>query len=355
MKVIIYNFFVFGLMACNPPAVHILTEVAKKDCISCKAPSRNLAIASTASFTDGKAEETSAGMVLIKGGTFKMGSEEFPDAKPLHDVTVSSFFMDDHEVTNTEFRKFVETTGYITVAERPLDPKDYPGVPVDRLVPGSAVFTPTSQKVSLNDPMQWWQYINGASWRHPKGVGSSIKSHENDPVVQVSYTDAVAYAEWAGKRLPTEAEWEYAARAGKNFSKYYWGNELKPKGKWAANIYQGSFPDNNTLEDGYKDIAPVKSFSANAFGLYDMEGNVWEWCADYYRPDYYNHSAAKNPKGPADSFDPEEPGTVKKVQRGGSFICSDAYCNRYKAGSRGKGEINSAGNNIGFRCVKDIK
>ncbi|HSC39914.1 MAG TPA: SUMF1/EgtB/PvdO family nonheme iron enzyme, partial [Chitinophagaceae bacterium] len=182
---------------------------------------------------------------------------------------------------------------------------------------------------------------------------SNLVGKQHDPVVQVCYTDAAAYARWAGKRLPTEAEWEYAADAGKTNQKYYWGNELKPGGKWVANIFQGSFPDGNTKEDGYATLAPVKSFPPNAWGLYDMEGNVWEWCSDLYRPDYYKSSPAVNPKGPADSYDPDEPGAEKHVQRGGSFLCSDAYCIRYKAGSRGKGETGSAGNNLGFRCVKD--
>ncbi|MEJ7693947.1 SUMF1/EgtB/PvdO family nonheme iron enzyme, partial [Daejeonella sp.] len=175
----------------------------------------------------------------------------------------------------------------------------------------------------------------------------------NDPAVHISYPDAAAYAKWAGKRLPTEAEWEYAARGGKGQQTYYWGSELKPEGKWMANIYQGNFPDANTSEDGYEDLAPVKSFPANAFGLYDMDGNVWEWCSDFYRGDYYTKSPQTNPQGPSDSFDPDEPGLVKRVQRGGSFLCSDQYCIRYKPGSRGKGEVNSGSNNLGFRCVKD--
>lgn len=298
--------------------------------------------------------DSTAGMVLIKGGSFDMGSDEWPDTRPVHRVTVNDFWMDETEVTNAQFAAFVKATGYATVSELPLDPKDYPGVPQDKLVPSSAVFTPPPQPVPLDNPLQWWAYVPGASWQHPSGPGSSIAGKENEPVVHISYTDAAAYAKWAGKRLPTEAEWEYAARAGaKTRSPYYWGSELKPGGKWPANIFQGNFPSGNTNEDGYAGVAPVKTFAPNAFGLYDMDGNVWEWCEDFYRPDYYAASDSLNPKGPADSFDPEEPGAVKRVQRGGSFLCSDQYCIRYKAGSRGKGEVSSASNNLGFRCVKD--
>jgi len=294
-------------------------------------------------------------MVWIKGGSYAMGSNDpdFADAQPVHQVNVNSFWMDEHEVTNAEFEKFVNATGYKTVAEQPLNPTDFPGVPAENLVAGSAVFTPTGGAVHLDDPMQWWRYVAGANWKHPFGTQSVIRAESNKPVVHVSYTDAAAYAKWAGKRLPTEAEWEYAARAGRKGQRYYWGNELKPGGKWAANIYQGNFPATNTREDGYEGIAPVKQFQANAFGLYDMDGNVWEWCSDFYRPNYYRSSPANNPQGPADSSDPDEPNAVKRVQRGGSFLCSDEYCIRYRAGSRGKGEVNSASNNLGFRCVKD--
>ncbi len=295
------------------------------------------------------------GMVLIQGGSFSMGSEEFADAKPVHTVTVNSFWMDKHEVTNADFKKFVDATAYVTVAERPLDPKDFPGVPQDKLVPGSAVFTPPSGKVPLDNPLQWWEYKPGADWQHPEGPGSSIKGRENEPVVHISYIDAEAYAKWAGKRLPTEAEWEYAAKGGKQNDPYYWGHELMVGKKWPANIFQGEFPHHDTKEDGYNKAAKVMSFPANDFGLYDMEGNVWEWCSDFYTPDYYSSSPANNPKGPNKSFDPEEPGAVKRVQRGGSFMCSDQYCIRYKAGSRGKGEISSGSNNLGFRCVIDVK
>ncbi|QKJ31224.1 formylglycine-generating enzyme family protein [Mucilaginibacter mali] len=324
---------------------------------ACNQPAKNgnAATATTTAATPAPADTVPLKMIHIPGGTFQMGSNDpaFPDAAPVHAVTVKSFWMDEHEVTNAEFARFVNATGYLTIAERPIDPKDFPGVPKENLVPGSGVFTPTPQPVSLDDPMQWWRYVNGANWKHPFGPQSNINGKQNEPVVHISYTDAAAYAKWAGKRLPTEAEWEYAAQGGKGSHKYYWGDELKPGGKWQANIFEGHFPDANTKEDGYEGVAPVKSFPANGYGLYDMDGNVWEWCHDFYRPDYYKHSPAVNPQGPTDSYDPEEPGAVKRVQRGGSFLCSDQYCIRYRAGSRAKGEVNSASNNLGFRCVKD--
>lgn len=294
-------------------------------------------------------------MVQIPAGTFLMGTGDpaFQDAQPIHKVSVKRFLMDEHEVTNAEFAQFVKAEHYITVAERTLNPKDFPGVPAESLVPGSGVFTPPAQPVGLDNPLQWWTYMPGASWLHPLGRDTRILGQENNPVVHVSYEDALAYAKWAGKRLPTEAEWEYAAQGNRPGLKYYWGNELKPGGKWMANIYQGNFPVTNTGEDGFTGIAPVKSFPPNAYGLYDMDGNVWEWCNDFYRPDYYKNSPSGNPTGPADSYDPEEPGAVKRVQRGGSFLCSDQYCIRYRPGSRGKGEVSSGSNNLGFRCVKD--
>lgn len=294
-------------------------------------------------------------MIHIPAGSFKMGTDDpaFPDAQPMHTITLHDFWIDEHEVTNDEFEKFVNATHYITVAERQLDPKNFPGASPESLVPGSVVFSPPGHTVSLDNPLQWWRYIPGANWQHPFGPESDIKTKKNYPVVHVCYEDAVAYAKWAGKRLPTEAEWEYAAQGNKPGQKYYWGNELKPSGKWMANIYQGAFPDGNTGEDGFIGIAPVKSFPPNGYGLYDMDGNVWEWCNDFYRPDYYEHSPSDNPKGPADSYDPGEPGAVKRVQRGGSFLCSDQYCMRYRPGSRGKGEVSSGSDNLGFRCVRE--
>ena len=336
-----FSFLFFNLLSCQ-------TQSAENDTVASHTLVANAAENSV------QTDTVETKVVWISGGTFAMGTDDpaFPDSQPLHQVIVDGFWMDEHEVTNAEFSKFVEATGYVTVAERPLNPADFPGVPPENVVPGSGVFTPTSQAVALDNPLQWWRYVPGANWQHPQGSESSIKGQPNKPVVHVSYEDAAAYAKWAGKRLPTEAEWEFAAQGGRGQQKYYWGNELKPQGKWVANIYQGSFPDKNTGEDGFIGAAPVKSFPANAYGLYDMDGNVWEWCSDYYRPDYYQNSPAKNPLGPADSFDPDEPGMVKRVQRGGSFLCSDQYCVRYKPGSRGKGEYTSGSDNLGFRCVK---
>lgn len=324
------------------------------NCIADGMPTRAAAIVAAQNQIETGAGSTQ-GMVWIKGGKFLMGSDDFPDSRPIHEVTVGGYWMDEHEVTNAQFSAFIEATKYITVAERALNPNDYPGVPIDKLVPGSAVFTSTATKVSLDNPLQWWNYVGGANWANPEGPNSTLKGREHEPVIHVAYEDAAAYAKWAGKRLPTEAEWEFAARAGKEHTLYYWGNTLKPNGKWVANIYQGSFPDHNLKEDGFERVAPVKSYPANAFGLYDMDGNVWEWCSDFYRTDYYQKSPKLNPHGPTDSHDPDEPGAVKRVQRGGSFLCSDAYCIRYKAGSRGKGEVTSGSNNLGFRCVMDAK
>lgn len=313
-------------------------------------------------FSKGKASSSKtikskdgAKMILINGGSFEMGSSNFADAQPVHPVELSSFYMDEHEVTVAQFAQFVEETGYITVAERELNPKDYPGVDPEVLVPGSAVFIGCHNAVDLNNHLQWWDYKAGAGWRAPEGEVLDIKTKGDLPVTQVAYEDAEAYAKWAGKRLPTEAEWEYAAKAGKHQQEtYYWGTTKTEEGKWLANIYQGEFPATNSAADGFVGTAPVKSFPANAYGLYDMEGNVWEWCSDYYRPDYYSQSPKANPKGPKDSYDPQEPGLVKRVQRGGSFLCNDDYCERYKAGARGLGEVNSPTNNVGFRCVKDL-
>jgi len=292
-------------------------------------------------------------MVWIPGGTFSMGmSGEFQDTQPVHSVTLDGFWMDKTEVTNAQFSAFVEATSYVTVAERKLDPKDFPGVPADKLVPGSVVFTPPSSSVPLDDHTQWWSYVPGANWRHPDGPVSNLTGREKFPVVHVCWFDAEAFATWAGKRLPTEAEWEYAARGGLEKKRYAWGDDLLPGAAWQTNIWQGKFPAENSKDDGFNGAAPVASFPPNAFGLFDMSGNVWEWCADWYRPDYYAKSSAQNPKGPVDSLDPLEPQTPKRVQRGGSFLCSDLYCIRYLPGARGKGSADTGLSHLGFRCVK---
>ena len=301
------------------------------------------------------------GMVWIPGGTFWMGCENcgMPDALPAHLVSVNGFWMDRAPVTNAEFERFVKATNYVTVAERPLDARQFPGVPLDKLVPGSAVFTPTATPVALDNPLQWWRYTPGANWRQPEGPGSDVKKRGDHPVVHVAYEDVLAYATWANKRVPTEAEFEFAARGGLDRHKFPWGNELTPGGKAVANTWQGRFPAKDHGEDGYPGTSPVTAFPPNGFGLLDMGGNVWQWCADWYRPDTYATRAQANgvvhdPKGPADSYDPQEPGAAKRVLRGGSYLCTDQYCARYLVGSRGKSEISSGTSNLGFRLVRSV-
>ena len=302
------------------------------------------------------------GMVWIPGGAFSMGSEdaEMRDARPFHRVAIDGFWMDQTEVTNEEFARFVKATGYVTVAERTPDAKDFPGAPPENLVAGSVVFTPPNQKVPLDNHFAWWRYVPGANWRHPDGPESDLKGKEKHPVVHIAFEDASAYAQWTGKRLPTEAEFEFAARGGLDRKRFAWGDEFKPGGKFQANSFQGHFPETNTGEDGFLGTAPVASFPANAFGLFDMAGNVWEWTTDWYRADYYEtlaatHQVARNPQGPADSFDPSEPRVAKRVHRGGSFLCTDEYCARYMPGGRGKGEPSTGTNHLGFRCVRSPK
>ena len=305
------------------------------------------------------------GMKRIPGGAFAMGSHDAQgrtDEFPVHQVQVRGFWMDETEVTNEAFARFVKATGYITTAEKAIEgaelskqvPAGTPKPADSLLAPSSLVFVPTTGPVDLNDYSQWWAFKRGADWRHPEGPGSSLIGREKHPVVHVSWDDAAAYARWAGKRLPTEAEWEWATRGGLHGKIYPWGDESVNKAPYKANSFQGHFPYEDQALDGYKTTtAPVKSFPANGFGLYDMAGNVWEWCQDWYRHDYYKNSPRLNPKGPSTSSDPDEPGVAKRVMRGGSFLCNDGYCSSYRSSARMKSSPDSGLQHTGFRCVKD--
>ena len=330
------------------------------------------------------------GMVWVEGGTFQMGADNAQaseDEYPKHGVTVDGFWMDKTEVTNAQFAAFVAATGYVTTAEKKPDWEELkkqlpPGTPrpdESLLVPAALVFAPPDHPVSLNDYSQWWAWKSGASWRHPEGMGSDLKGKERYPVVQVSWYDAAAYCKWAGKRLPTEAEWEYAARGGLAGAVYPWGNEQVGRGK--GNFWEGHFPDRNTAGgdggaggsgtgdggaggsgagagagDHFYGAAPVGSFQPNGYGLFDMAGNVWEWCADYYNNTYYSTvsrpGGIRNPHGPGTSADPDEPYAVKRVIRGGSFLCNESYCTGYRVSRRMKSTEDSGMEHVGFRCVR---
>jgi sulfatase modifying factor 1 len=310
-----------------------------------------------------RTDTSHAGMVQIPAGEFEMGAKEgegFPEEHPQHKVKVNGFWMDAHEVTNDEFAAFVKATGYITLAEQKPDwevmklqvPPGTLKPPDSLLVAGSMVFSPPDHPVPLDDPMQWWRFVPGADWRHPEGKGSTIEGKGHYPVVHVSWEDAMAYCKWSGKRLPTEAEWEWAAKGGIRDAKYSWGNEELKDGFYPANIWQGEFPNKNTASDGYITTAPVQSFAANGFGLYDMSGNVWEWVSDWMDANYYSTLGplSVNPAGPAEGGNTTHP--YQKVLKGGSFLCHASYCTGYRVARRSSNGWDSGSNHIGFRCVK---
>lgn len=365
----IYGFFFLMLTAvisCNN-ADNTIAGTQKDTSHSCTTAPYRFGMANSTDSIIFNGDTTTAGMVYIPGGIFEMGADNeqaSADEYPKHKVQVSPFYIDATEVTNAAFKKFVDATGYITTAERKPDWEVIkktvpPGTPKPHdslLVAASLVFKPSAGPVDLNDYGQWWSWVKGADWKHPEGPGSSINGKENFPVVHVSWEDAMAYCKWAGKRLPTEAEWEFAARGGLINNIYPWGNEHVNTGKTKCNSWEGKFPYLNTKQDRFVTAAPVRSFAPNGYGLYDMAGNVWEWCSDWYDQDYYTSlgkTISLDPGGPPKSYDPAEPYTPKKSLRGGSFLCNDAYCSGYRVARRMKSSPDTGLEHTGFRCVKD--
>lgn len=344
---------------------HIIDSCEKSCCstISKNTGTKKSAISYNASIKDHTLNPTKT-MALIPGGSFEMGADNFqagPDEYPKHKVVVDSFYMDKTEVTNEEFARFIKATGYITTAERSPDWEELKKqLPDGTLKPHDSLLQPSSlvfQYLQKSDRQahftHWWKWTNQANWRQPQGPGSTIIGKEKHPVVHVSYEDALAYCNWAGKRLPTEAEWEYAARGSKINAIYPWGNESVNEGQPKCNFFQGEFPIKNEIKDQWEFTAPVASFSANGYGLYDMSGNVWEWCHDWYDANYYKTLATNslNPQGPSKSFDPEEPYASKRVTRGGSFLCNDSYCSGYRVARRMKSSYDTSLQHLGFRTV----
>ncbi len=339
-----------------------VVSAEKKQTITCeRQPSR---------FSSPEDKNAPEGMLWIPGGEFTMGTNEadaYAQEQPAHKVKVHGFYMDKTEVTNAQYRKFVEATGYKTIAEQKPDWSQMinevpPGTPKPtdaELVPASLVFVPPAQPVSTADFRQWWHWVPGTNWQHPAGPQSDLTGKDDYPVVHIAWEDAVAYAQWAGKRLPTEAEWEFAARGGLDQKRYAWGDEFAPHQQQMANTYQGVFPNKDEAMDGFTGVAPVGAYACNGYGLFDMIGNVWEWCSDWYDADYYRQLVKEDvvvdPKGPDKSFDPEEPYAKKRVTRGGSFLCSVNYCVNYRPSARRGTSHDTGSSNVGFRCVEDVK
>ena len=330
-----------------------------------------------ASGQSARALDTS-GMKWIAPGEFDMGAaaadrDARPDERPVHRVSLAGYWIDQTPVTNAQFRTFVQATGYVTTAQKApvLEeimkqlPPGTPPPPAEALVAASMVFRPPDRPVALGDPSQWWAWVPGADWQHPHGPGSTLDGLDDHPVVQVSHDDAAAYAKWAGKRLPTEAEWERAARGNATATKYAWGNQDPTDAAPRRNTWQGHFPDINSAADGYRATSPVRAFDPNDLGLYDLGGNVWQWCADWYRPDTYatdRRAAAAsqagltvNPTGPAAGFDPDQPAATVRVLRGGSYLCNASYCAGYRLAARMKSTPDTSTDHIGFRCAADAQ
>ncbi|MBC7203567.1 MAG: formylglycine-generating enzyme family protein [Pusillimonas sp.] len=363
----------YGRLAGGLAIVAVLAAVVSARTASTALPPSN----TPAEAIIGNGENGPANMAWVPSGTFQMGSNSKyaqPNEQPIHPVYIDGFWMDTTHVTNAQFAEFVEQTGYVTTAERKPNwdtirvqlPPGTPKPPEHVLVPGAMVFVGTDKPVPLNQYWEWWHYVPNANWRHPKGPGSAIEGKENHPVVQISYNDAQAYAKWAGKRLPTEAEWEYAARGGLEQATYSWGDEIMPEGKKMANYWNkdaAPFPVINPAAGGAAGTLPAGSFPPNHYGLHDMTGNAWQWVADWYRADYFAQQAKKggkpirNPQGPATSFDPSQPGTPanapKRVIRGGSFLCDESYCLSYRPSARRGADPYSPMSHLGFRLVKD--
>jgi formylglycine-generating enzyme len=302
-----------------------------------------------------------ADMIFVPGGEFRMGSDRhYPEEAPVHRVKVDGFWIDSTPVTNRQFRKFVNATNYVTFAEIAPRAEDYPGALPHMLKAGSLLFSPPTEAVDLNDWSQWWRFKFGADWRRPYGPRSSISGLDDHPVVHVAYSDAEAYARWAGKELPTEAEWEFAARGGLDGAEYAWGDEFAPAGKPMANTWQGAFPHQNLKQDGFERTSPVRSFPPNGYGVYDMIGNVWEWTTDFWSTGHPSDAAKaccvpQNPRGgpEGESYDPCQPEIriPRKVLKGGSHLCAPNYCKRYRPAARHAEPIDTSTSHVGFRCV----